>query len=139
MSKESTIGRPSSYDPNYCVRIVELGKQGKSLTQMACELDVHRDTIYEWANVHQDFSDALTRARQWSQSWWEDAGQTGLLTPGFNASVYNKMISCRFPADYTEKTKTELTGADGGALKVDAVIGLEPGDAYRRMLEGDAG
>jgi hypothetical protein len=34
------IGRPSLYKPEYCKRIVELGKQGKTKSQMAAALDI---------------------------------------------------------------------------------------------------
>ena len=110
-------GRPSDYLPEYCEQVIELGKQGKSLTQMACALDVHRDTLYEWAKVHPAFSDALTRAKQWSQSWWEDKGQSGLETSGFNASLWSRSMAARFPADYTERKQTELTGSGGGPVQ----------------------
>jgi hypothetical protein len=103
-------GRPTSYKPEYCERVIELGKDGASVMEMACELDVVRDTLYEWAKVHPGFSDAFTRARQWSQAWWERAGKSGMMAPGFNAAVWSRSMAARFPADYTEKRQTEMSG-----------------------------
>ena len=127
-------GRPTEYLPEYCERVIELGKLGKSLTQMACELDVHRDTLYEWARAHPAFSDALTRARQWSQTWWEDKGQAGLDTSGFNASLWSRSMAARFPDDYTERKQTELTGRGGGPVeqvhRIERVI-HDPADPNR--------
>lgn len=111
------MSRPTLYLPEYCDQVIELGKQGKSVTQMACALDVHKDTLYEWAKVHEEFSDALTRAKQWSQNWWEDKGQGGLDTSGFNASLWSRSMAARFPDDYTERQKREVTGADGGPVE----------------------
>lgn len=109
-------GRPSLYDPAFCDRVIELGRQGKSKVQIAVALDVVRMTLDNWANDHPEFMDALTRARELSQSWWEEQGQLGLLTQGFNASLWNKNVSCRFPDDWTDKSKQELSGPGGAAL-----------------------
>ena len=111
------MARPTDYLPEYCERVIELGKEGKSVVQMACELEVHKATLYEWAKVHDEFSDAFTHARQWSQYWWESKGQSGLETGGFNASLWSRSMAARFPDDYTERQKRELTGKDGGAIE----------------------
>jgi hypothetical protein len=108
--KAANIGRPTLYMFEHCDTAIALGKEGKSITVLAATLEVSKDTIYEWAKVHKDFSDALTRMRALSQAWWEDAGQSAMFLPGFNASVWAKSISCRFPDDWRESTKTEHSG-----------------------------
>lgn len=120
------MGRPSDYDAAHCERVVELGKEGKSVVQMACALDVHKDTLYEWAKVHDAFSDAFTRAKQWSQDWWETKGQSGLDASGFNASLWSRSMAARFPNDYTERQKRELTGKDGGAIETKTEVAIRP-------------
>lgn len=119
-------GRPTDYLPEYCERVIELGREGKSVVQMACELDAHKDTLYEWAKVHQEFSDAFTRAKQWSQNWWESKGQTGLDASGFNASLWSRSMAARFPDDYTERQKRELTGKDGAAIETSVQVAVRP-------------
>jgi len=111
------MARPTTYDPEYCERVIEWGKQGKSVTWMAAELDVSRDTIYQWIAVNPEFSDAITRAKAKAQRWWEDAGQNGMLAPGFNAGVYTKSMAARFPEDWRDNSKVELTGANGGPVQ----------------------
>lgn len=111
------MARPTTYDPEYCDLVIAWGAQGKSVTWMAAELDVSRATIYEWIEVHPEFSDAITRAKAKAQQWWEDAGQNGMLAPGFNAGVYTKSMAARFPEDWRDASRTELVGADGGPLK----------------------
>lgn len=110
-------GRPSEYRPEYCDLVIELGKLGKSVVQMACAIDVSRQTLYEWAETHEDFSDAFTRAKQWAQDWWETQGQLGLTADKFNAPVWSRSMAARFPADYQERKGLELTGAEGGPVK----------------------
>ena len=73
--KENPMPRPTKYDPSYCDKAIEWGKAGKSRTWIAAELDVIRETMYEWAKVHPEFSDALARAKLFEQRWWEDKGR----------------------------------------------------------------
>lgn len=103
-------GRPSTYDPAYCEAVIEYGKRGKSKTWMASELNVHRDTINEWERVHPEFSDAMTRALQFSQRWWEDAGQNGMVADKFNSSVWSRSMAARFPEEWRENSELNLNG-----------------------------
>lgn len=112
------MARPTEYQQNYCERVIQAGKDGKSLTWMAAELEVSRECIYEWMRVHPEFSDAMTRAKLESQRWWEDKGQDALAMPGFNSSVWSRSMAARFPEEWRESTKTELTGANGGPVAV---------------------
>lgn len=123
------VGRPSSYDAAYCEAVIEYGKAGKSVAWMAAELGVHKDTLYEWAKVHPDFSDAFTRAKLESQRWWEDRGQEALEKPGFNSSVWAKSMAARFPEDWRDNSKTEITGANGGPVSHSLTVefvGVDP-------------
>lgn len=104
------VGRPSAYDPAFCEKVVELGKLGKSVTQIACALDVSKETVYAWIREKPEFSDAMTRARAYSQAWWEEMGQAGLTMQGFNAFLWAKNVSCRFREDYSEPKNVVLSG-----------------------------
>ena len=110
-------GRPTDYRSEHCERVLELGRIGKSHAQIAAALDVSRQTLHNWAKAHPEFFDAITHARDLAQAWWEDQGQEGLVMPGFNASLWAKSVSARFPDDYTERQRRELTGADGGPVQ----------------------
>lgn len=110
-------GRPSDYRPEYCEQVIQLGRAGKSKAQIAAELDVCRNTLDNWAGTHPEFLNALTRARDFAQAWWEDKAQTGLEQSGFNASLWSRSMAARFPDDYTERQKRELTGANGGPVE----------------------
>ena len=118
-------GRPTGYKPEFCERVIELGKEGKSITQIACALDVAKSSIYLWEAEYPEFSDALTKARQHSQAWFENVGQNGLFADKFQSSLWAKQVSCRFPDDYRETTRSELTGKDGGAIKHEQTISPE--------------
>lgn len=124
-------GRPTLYEAAHCETVVELGGQGKSHAQIAAALGVSRQSLYEWASVHPEFSVAITHARDLALAWWEDQAQTNLATSGFNASLWSRSMAARFPADYTERKQTELTGANGGPVETVTkieVVAVEPGE-----------
>lgn len=111
------MGRPTDYTPLYCVQVIELGRAGKSHAQIAAALDVARQTLHNWCDVRPEFLDAMKRARDLSQAWWEQSAQDGLATPGYNAALWAKSMPARFPDDYSERSKVELTGKGGGPIE----------------------
>lgn len=102
-------GRPTDYKAEYCERVIELGKLGYSHAMIASELGVARNTLYNWQNEIPEFLSAITHARDEAQAWFERKGMIGLDAQGFNASLWAKQVSCRFPDDYTDKSKQEQT------------------------------
>jgi hypothetical protein len=111
-------GRPSTYSPAYCDQVVEWGKAGKSAAWMASKIGVNVHTLNNWQRAHPEFADAMSLAKTHSQAAWEDFGQAGMSMPGFSAGVWGKSMSCRFPNDWSDRTRTELTGPDGGPVQV---------------------
>lgn len=113
------VGRPSLYKPEYCERVMALGRKGCSPAEIASDLDVDRATLIRWSGEHEEFRTALTRAKIHEQAWWEKAGKAGMVADRFNAQVWTKSVSARFREDYTERQ--ELTGAAGGPVQVTSV------------------
>lgn len=124
-------GRPTSYRPEYCDDVIQMGEEGYSVMEMAAALKVVRNTLVtEWPNAHPEFLIALTHARQASQSWWERKGRECLImAPGqgtFNASVWSRSMAARFPEDWRENKGVELTGAGGGPVEMRQVTFVAP-------------
>lgn len=115
-------GRPSEYKPDYCETVIDLGRQGKSLAQMASHFDVSRQTIDNWAAAHPDFLEALNRAKVHAQAWWEEKGATGMEVAGFNAAVWKKSMEARFRDDYTEKREIDHRSSDGSMTPREIVL-----------------
>lgn len=135
------IGRPSKYKPEYCERVVEMAREtGAGPAEYAAEFDVDRASMYRWAEEHEEFRTALTRAKIQEQAWWERAGKTGLFADKFNALVWKTSVQARFRDDYTERTQTEISGRNGGPVKVEAKtidtrnMSTEQREAFRQML-----
>lgn len=114
-----TAGQPTKYRHELCEVVLGVGAEGGWLSEMAEACDVSRPTMDNWASAHPDFSEALTRAKQKAQAWFEKAGRDGLTAEKFNSSLWAKQMSARHRDEYTERR--ELTGKDGGAIKSEAV------------------
>jgi hypothetical protein len=103
-------GRPSSYDPAYCEKVIEFGRAGYSVVEMCAEIGVSRSTLEtNWPAEHPEFLQAFTHARELSQAWWETQGRTNLTADKFQASLYSRSMAARFPHDWREK---QLVGSD---------------------------
>lgn len=97
------MARPTSYLPEYCEIVIDLGKQGKSVAQMCAHFDISRQTIDNWAEAHPEFLEALSRAKVHMQAKLEELGFDGLTSKDFNAAVWKKTMEARFRDDYTER------------------------------------
>ena len=111
-------GRPTTYDPEFCDKVIEWGKLGKSRAWMAAELDVVPDTLTNWEKANPEFLCAMKRARIASQRWWEDKGQSNLESQHFQAALWSRSMAARFGDDWREVRRQENTGPDGGPQQV---------------------
>lgn len=103
-------GRPTDYDPAFCERVIELGREGKSVVEMAAEIGVSRNTLEtNWPEANPEFLEALGIAREASQAWWEAKGRDALEKSVFQASVWSRSMAARFPKDWRE---SKLIGSD---------------------------
>ena len=92
------VGRPTKYKREYCDRLTQWMAKGMSFESFAGDVDVDRDTIYQWAKVHIEFSDAKKRGSAKSQAFWEKigvAGSSGKL-PGFQTGAWVFNMKNRF-------------------------------------------
>jgi hypothetical protein len=119
------IGRPSSYDPSYCEKVIEVGAKGKSLEQISGMLGVTYRTLCRWREEHEDFCHALEQAKVLEMIWWEDHAQSYLVEhkdgERLNVGLWSRSMAARFPKKYSDRVKQEITGADGAPL----VTGLQ--------------
>lgn len=114
------VGRPSLYDPSYCEKVIELGKLGKSVEQIAANLGLSVRVLHKWKEEHEEFMRAMEEAKEHEQAWWEEMAQ-GYLVEEYqgnklNASLWSRSMAARFPKKYRESVKQEITGADGAPL-----------------------
>lgn len=111
--------RPTKYKKEYCERIINLGKQGYSIAEMADDLDVVINTLKSWAEEHSEFLIAFTRAKDASKSWWERKSRINLENRDFQQPLWSRSMAARFPEDYRESSKTILANEQGESFKTE--------------------
>jgi len=109
-------GRPSKYKPDlHPQMVIDVMRLGYSFEVFCARADIHKDTGYEWANKHPEFSDAKKRANALCLEWWETAG--GALVNGQirgNAAVWIFNMKNRF--NWTDKTEISTPEGHGITL-----------------------
>jgi transposase-like protein len=119
-TEKRPVGRPTLYDSKYCEEVVALGRIGKSVEQIASNLNVSLRTMYLWRDTHEEFMHALDDAKTYEQAWWEEQAAAYMVenkeSDRLNATLWSRSMAARFPKKYRESTKTEITGADGAPL-----------------------
>jgi hypothetical protein len=92
------IGRPTKYDPKYCNQVVSLMIKGLSKDAVAGQLGISRDTLYEWCQAHEEFSDSIKIGEAKSRYYWEKIGMDGMIgkVKGFRPAVWIFIMKNRF-------------------------------------------
>lgn len=116
-SQKHPGGRPSTYDPAYCQKVIDLGADGMSPEQISAEIDIPRTTMLSWAESYPEFSTALTRAKELEMAWWENTAQRALFADKFQNAVWAKSVAARFRDKYTEKAQIEHSGPNGKPMQ----------------------
>lgn len=120
------MGRPTKYLPEHCQMLIEHMATGLSFESFAAVAKVDRDTIYNWIEIHPDFSDAKKQAFEESRLFWEKKGIEGLFSESeydantkisssksMNAAVWIFTMKNRFPEEWKDKHETEHSGNMG--------------------------
>src|SRR5689334_12371072 len=107
-------GRPSKYSEAYCNEVISYCSQGYSLTAFAGSIGVSRDSLYEWADKHEAFSDALKIAQTKSAIYWEDRLRNSTSSAETTAAIF--ALKNRVAKDWRDKVDHEHAGANGGPI-----------------------
>ena len=109
---KSGAGRPTLYTPDVIQKINEYLKNAvpenmaiPTVEGIALTLGISRDTLYEWAKVHKEFSDTIGRMKMMQK---EALIKTGL----FGGKEVNATIAAlllRVNHDMVEKTALDVT------------------------------
>ena len=119
------LGRPTKYDPAYCDQIVALGEEGLSRWQICSRLGIGLHNMIAWEGAHEDFRQALEQSRLDALAYWEDLAHDHIReAPGgvrLNTGLWSRSMAARFPDQYRENSKLEVTGKNDGPIQVDMV------------------
>jgi len=116
------VGRPSTYRPEMCQQLVEAMAGGHSAEAGAAKIGISARSLYEWQKVHPEFLQAVQEGRHRAMLFWETlAIDVARGKPG-NGQMISLALKNRSRAAsgwHHDVTKTEVTGADGGAIQTE--------------------
>jgi hypothetical protein len=122
VTKKRPVGRPTKYKPEYCERVISLGKEGFSFAEIAADLEVDKASLFRWEEEYPEFRTALRAAKTYEQAWFEREARNNMKNRDFNANLWYRSAASRFRDDYTERKVTEVSGPEGGAIKVESAV-----------------
>lgn len=142
-------GRPSKYESRFCEELVEHMSMGGGLRSFASKINVNPDTVYEWTNVHTEFSDALKRGQASLELWFEAlfkrmaSGQLDRPVKINGKTVYKptqgNAAAAIFMAQnmihWRNRKAIELTGDGGGPVKYSDITATELKRIIKEGLE----
>ena len=127
-----TAGRPSSYDAAYCQLLVAHMGGGFSFESFASVAGVCVDTLYEWAKVHDEFSEAKKEGRAHQIFRWEQ--RLARLADDEMGNATAIVFALKNVAGWRDKTEVEHFGKGGGPVEVRALR-----DATMKLLADPEG
>ena len=104
-------GRPTKYTDDMPQLLYDYLQTGCSVTEFAAAVGVAKSTVYKCAEQYEEFSDALIRAREASQAYWENKLKSMMTDPKVNAPLVKLYFANRF--NWNDKQSVDNTSSDG--------------------------
>lgn len=97
-----------------CDQIEELMGKGMTIAQAAVEMGVTRKTIYQWGREHEDFAEALERARDKSRAFYDERMMELACSPAkeSNPAVFIFAMKGMFPELRSLDSKVVVEGGN---------------------------
>lgn len=90
------MSRPSKYKEEYKQRVLELMKEGCSISEICLELDICRKTFYNWCEENEEFLHTKKKGEDFSEGWWMKQGRTNLKNKEFSYTGWYMNMKNRF-------------------------------------------
>jgi hypothetical protein len=97
------FGRPAKYKAEYCQKLIDWMKEGRSFWTFASTIPCVIDTISRWTMEHKDFSEAKKIGRVLEQAWWDNVHQQIATTGEGNMTAVVWAQKNKFPKYYKER------------------------------------
>jgi len=101
---DTKLGRPTKYKEEYDEKVIELGKLGYHVEEMACAFAINTDTLYEWGRNYSSFSEAFTRAKLHSLCWYLKFGRHSLTEKYLNERTYENILKWKLKMGDKDRT-----------------------------------
>ena len=123
-------GRPSKYRDKHCEEVIECLGEGHSITAFAGRIGVHRSTVFDWMNAHEEFAEAVKVGQAKAVEVWEDVLIKVAREGGGNATAAIFGLKNRASDDWSDTVVNSHVGPDGGPVQVEELSDME---AARRI------
>lgn len=103
-------GRPDKFKDEYIELAKDtIGRQGKSIVQFARDIGVGKSSVYRWAEKNEEFREALSLAKDWSEAFWMDKIEGWMDDRNSNGKVIGLYLANRFGwrSEGNDKNKEE--------------------------------
>ena len=105
--KKKKAGQPTKYNPDLIPKMLALFNEGASIEEICWELDISKQTFYNYEKNHKEFFDAKKKGVEISKGWWKRKGRINLENRDFNYTGWYMNMKNRFGwADKVENKNT---------------------------------
>ena len=115
-------GRPTIYRPELGQQLIEAMAGGLSAEAAAAKIGIGGRTLFSWQAQHPEFQQAIQEGRHRALLFWEERAIAIAHGKPGNAQLVTLALKNRSRAAsgwHHDVLKTELTGADGGAIQTE--------------------
>jgi len=115
-------GRPSTYRPELGQELIQAMATGLSAEAAAAKIGIGARTLFTWQQQHPEFLQAVQEGRNQALLFWEQRAIAVAHGKPGNSQMITLALKNRSRAAsgwHHDVTKTELTGADGGAIQTE--------------------
>lgn len=121
--------RPTKYEPEMCIKVLDVMAEGASKEELCLELGINPDTIYDWCSEESPrykklFSEAVKKGEALSKAWWMKKGRTSLENQKFNSTLWYMNMKNRHK--WTDKQEVDHT-TKGEKMASFSVVGAGNG------------
>jgi hypothetical protein len=99
----------TTYKKTYPALYVKICKEGGSICDFCCEVNVVRSTFYEWVDAHEEFREAFHLGKEYTEAWLTKTGVSGMkgeLLGTFNSTAWS--ILMRNKCGYSEHRRVAV-------------------------------
>lgn len=127
------MGRPTKYKEEFCKIAHDHLSEGYSLASVSGKLGVSRDSLFEWAKVHPNFSDAVSMGRANGMLVWEDRLAKIAVDGSGNANATRFAMTNLYRDDWNDRVVSEMVGKNDGPIQTTEISAAE---RLKGMLDG---
>ena len=159
--EKRSVGRPTSYRPEYAEQAYKLCLLGATDDRMADFFGVSKQTINAWKGEFPKFLDSITQGKEKADAEIAESlfhRAKGYSHPDTHVSNFQGQVTLtplvkyyppdtpaaslwlrnRQPKLWRDKVEQEISGPDGGPIKTESSVTYTPAEAYQRLLGGGA-